>query len=167
MAEQIQILGLKEAYAMMEELTAIEKQKIIIGTLTNAANKNIKAKLTNADSFLPSTSRKKKPFVTVKDKDNSLGVVSGVSGDYFHYRFLEFGTKQRFTKPYKTKKVFVGGKKKIVKTKKKMISRGMMKRNPFIINVIESNLLSLTNYFIDDYGKQVKKRLDRLARKKA
>jgi hypothetical protein len=42
-----------------------------------------------------------------------------------------------------------------------------MKRRPFVVDIIESNLENLTNYFIDDYGKQVKKRLDRLARKKA
>ena len=165
--EKIEILGLKEAYAMMADLTAQDKQKIILGTLTNAANKNIKAKLMQADRFTPSKSRKKKPFVTIKDKDNPLGVISGVSGAFFHYRFLEFGTKARWTKPYKTEKKIVNGKRKKIVKKKNMIYRGIMKKSPFAVSVIEDNIENVTNYFMNEYGANVKKRMDRMARKKA
>jgi hypothetical protein len=166
LAENFQIVGLNEAYRLMADLTSQEKQKVILGILRKNANKNIKQKLEAGNKQAPSKSRKGKPFVTINDKNNPLGVISGVSGKFFHYRFIEFGTKARYTKPYKTKTTYLMGMKRKSKVKKSVIYRGIMKKSPFVMNIIESNIDNVINDFINNYGSETKKRLDRLARKK-
>ncbi len=150
---------------MMDDLTSHDKKKVIVGVLRNAANKNIRANLKQNSPF--KGDGKHQQFITIADKKNSLGIISGVSGDYFYYRFSEFGTKQRFTKGYKVKKGFTKtGRKVKVKVKRPVLNRGVMPRNPFIVEQIEKNINPIVDYFIFDFGAKVAARLKALARKK-
>ena len=162
----IEIKGLNEAYNCMSSLTSLQKQKVIRTILKKAADKNIKGPLKSHNQFSPSKSRKGTPFTTVMDKNNSLGVLSGVSGKFFHYRFIEFGTKERFTKPYKNKTSFFLGYKRKTKVAKKMAYRGLMRKSPFIVKTIDDNLPNVLNYFVGEYQTETKKIMDRLAKKK-
>jgi len=167
MAENFQILGLNEAYKMMESLTSKEKQKVILGVLRKAANRHVKAKLESSNPNKASKSRKGKPFITTNDKSNPLGILSGVSGKFFHYRFTEFGTKARYTKPYKTKTSYLAGRRRKTKVKKAVVYRGIMKARQINPKIIEESIKPVVDFFISDYGRATKKTLDRLARKKA
>jgi HK97 gp10 family phage protein len=161
------IQGLNETYKMLDELNNFEKKQVIVGVLRNAANKHIKLNLQAASPFKKQEKSRKNPFVTVADPNDKLGVISGVSRDFFYYRFTEFGTKERFTRHYKKLRKKVNGKVYKATVKKKVVSRGIMPKNEFAVKVIEKNIQNVVNYFINDFGTQVAKRLKALARKKA
>jgi len=166
MSENFKIDGLREVYALLDDLSAIEKRKILLGAMKKTANRHIKKNLESANIHKSSKSRKSKPFVTVNNPKNKLGILSGVSSKFFHYRFIEFGTKQRYTKAFKTKTTYLLGKKVKSKKKKKSAYRGVMRARPFMKKIIDDNLDNVIDYFASDFGMEVKKRLDRLAKKK-
>ncbi len=151
----IHIEGMAETRKMFKHLTAQQQVKLVKSINRTALNRTLIKKLKAANKYYPSKSgrqRKGKPFTLVQDKKQSTidkrmtGVQGGVSSKYFHYRFLEFGTKAR-------------------KTRKKKAYRGIMPKRPFITRQIESSIGPITEYFRKEFSKQVKRRLDRLARK--
>jgi len=162
-----EVLGLRETYAMIESLTAKDQQRVLLSVMTNAANINIKNNLQQGNPFSSSKKSTKPKFVTIKDKNNPLGVVSGVSSNFFYYRFLEYGTKQRKTKGYKIHKIkALTGRARKIKVMNKMANRGVMPKKPFAKGIIEGNLNNVVNYFIMDFGAKTANKLKALARKK-
>lgn len=163
------ITGLAESYKMMDDLTCIEKQKVILSILKKAGNKNIKAPLIAANKFKNS---KKQPgkslIVTTNDPQNPLGIKIGVSGKFFYLRFADMGTAQRFTKTralVKVKRKSGKPSKGRIKITGNKFNRGKMPQLQDLHSVIVNNITNVINYINDNYTKETMKRLRALAKK--
>ena len=164
------ILGLKELKNDLKNLPILKQAKILRNANRKAARTKVEKPLINAvpHKMRKSAQRGKKPFtkkskkqaVTVNQKGSKTAVLSGISSYYFHYRFLEFGTKKRETKNYKhagfSKDRF--GKRKSVRKPKKRLNRGILPATrPFAERIIEKSINPLFRYLKIEYGKNIDK----------
>jgi HK97 gp10 family phage protein len=155
----------------MEDLTAKEKQKIILSVLKMAGNRHIKKPLESENKYSKSKKQPgKKAVITTNDPKNPLGIKIGISGKFFYLRFAEFGTKPRFTynraMVYKSRKSGKKSKGRIQKTSAKAF-RGIMPVKQNLRSAIESNIENVVNYIAENYGKITARRMKALANKKS
>lgn len=140
---------------MFKHLSSKQQVQLVKSINRAALRKELIKKMQAVNPYYPSKhGKKKKPFTIVSDRGQKTidrrmtGVRGGVSGKYFHYRFIEFGTKARYTR-------------------KRKAYRGAMPARPFLYRTIERSVPSVLNYFKREFSAQVKRRLDRMARKAA
>ena len=172
--DSITILGLKELRNDLKNLPILKQASILRNANRKAARINVERKLiaavphkarkTRQRGKKPFTRKSKKQAITVNVKGSKTAVMSGISGYYFHYRFLEFGTKKRTTKNYKHKgfKRDRFGKRKSVRVAKKRLNRGVMpKTRPFAERILDKSINPLFRYLKKEYGKSIDKAIKR------
>ena len=164
-----QIQGLNEAFAMMSDLVAKEKQLIIRGILRKVANQVVKPKLTEANIYRNSKKQPgKNPVVVTLDPNDPLGIKVGISSKFFYYRFTEFGTAERHTKLRAlASRVRKSGKpsKAMVRITGNDARRGKGSGKQRIYPEIEKSLPDVIRWFNDNYRKETEKRMKALARR--
>lgn len=166
------IHGLDELLRDFKQLPILKQARIIRNLNRRAANKIIVPRLTQAIPHKTKKVRKRtkanpfkivdqKQVITVNEKGSKTAVRSGISGKYFHYRFLEFGTKKRTTKNYKhlgyTRNKF--GKRRSIRTASKMLNRGAMPKKPFAGKALDRSIIPLIKFLKTEYSKMLHKYL--------
>ena len=176
---EISIKGLKELRNDLKNLPILKQARILRNANRKAARVNVEKKLiaavphkarkTRQRGKNPFTRKSKKQAITVNEKGSKTAVLSGISGYYFHYRFLEFGTKKRKVKDYKLRKK----KRKSIKPKRNKLrgknvikgerfNRGVMPiTRPFAERIIERSINPLFRYLKKEYGKGIDKAIKR------
>lgn len=173
---QIKIIGLKELVKDLKKLPILKQASILRNANRKAVKKIVIPKLTGANphgknKFSRRSKRGKhsnKPFIVHNEKGSKTAVMAGVSGDFFYYRFAEFGTKKRTTKNYKHKgfKRDRFGKRKSIREPRKRLNRGIMPTTrPFINRVLDRSISPLFRYLKTEYDKEIKKGLKRASKK--
>jgi len=166
----IRIEGLPELKKSLKEFPFLKQAKLLRNANRKAARMVVIRRLNGANTHsgrkFGKRSKKrpfgrdyKKPFIVTNVKGNKTAVIAGTSSSFFHYRFAEYGTKERTTY-YRAK---LWNRKR--KTEHKRLSRVASKLNrgkmpitrPFIERILDNSVSPLFRYLKTEYKKDLDK----------
>lgn len=140
MADNFEIVGLKEVKEALKELAPKLQLRIINSFLQKAGREYIVKPLKSGLSYSSFT---KKGLRVIQNRQDKLSIVAGFCTDRFWIRFVEYGTKER-TKGHK---------------------RGRITARPQVGRIVDMQINPIIEFARKDFGEEIQKNLKRRIKK--